>query len=200
MPNWIKFFIKLVISLGLIPVVLAGEQTINSQPANKVETLPSQTLPAQSLPTQLQAVKSQIMQLNRDLFVLEEDLLFPASTQLGVFVSMDAGVLLSLDNIEIQLDDKKIVGHLYTERQVDAIQRGALQRVYEGNLKSGEHKLRVIITGTIGADKTQQQDYRRAIEYSFNKAADPVWLEVQVQDDAQQQQPKLEVKAWSSAR
>src|SRR5690606_7702447 len=38
----------------------------------------------------MQALKEKVLQVNRDLFVLEEDLLYPSSTQVNVFVSFDA--------------------------------------------------------------------------------------------------------------
>ncbi len=174
-----------VMLLFLSAVVQAAEPVPNS-------TAP--TLPAAAMSSQLQDVKTQVMQLNRDLFLLEEDLLFPASTQLGIFVSMDAGVLMPLDAVELRMDDDKIGGYLYTQQQTQAIQRGALQRVYEGNLKSGEHTLMVVFTGK----GPQDQPYRRAIEHKFIKATDPVWLEVKIIDDTKTQQPALEVKAWPS--
>ncbi len=164
-----------------------------------VEPAAPVALPAAALSSQLQDVKTQVMQLNRDLFLLEEDLLFPASTQLGIFVSMDAGVLMPLDAVELRMDGDKIGGHLYTERQIQAIQKGALQRVYEGNLKAGEHTLTVIFTGSFPQGQgSQDQPYRRAVEYKFTKATDPVWLEIKIIDDTKSQQPTLEVKAWPS--
>ncbi len=176
--------VVLVILLLFSPVVHAASPATTAEPP----------LPAAALSSQLQDVKTQVMQLNRDLFLLEEDLLFPASTQLGIFVSMDAGVLMPLDAVELRMDGDKIGGHLYTQQQTQAIQRGALQRVYEGNLKSGEHTLTVIFTGK----GPQDQPYRRAIEHKFSKATDPVWLEVKIIDDTKTQQPAFEVKAWPS--
>jgi hypothetical protein len=177
----------------------------NKLATNKLSTTAStpaatvSALPAAPLASQLQDVKNQVMQLNRDLFLLEEDLLFPASTQLGIYLSMDAGILMPLDAIELRLNGDKIGGHLYTPQQTQAIQRGALQRVYAGNIKSGEHTLTVVLTGRfvpgLGA---QDQAYRRAIEYKFKKETDPVWLEIKVIDDTNSQQPALEVKAWPS--
>jgi hypothetical protein len=42
-----------------------------------------------------------VIDLNRDLFVLEEELLFPANTQVAVFVSMDVGDFFALDSISL---------------------------------------------------------------------------------------------------
>ena len=50
-----------------------------------------------TLDGRIQDVKSDVIKLNRDLLVLEEELLFPASTQVALFVSMDVGALFELD-------------------------------------------------------------------------------------------------------
>ena len=51
-----------------------------------------------ALDTRIQDAKADVIQLNRDLLVLEEELLFPAGTQVAVFVSMDVGKLFELDS------------------------------------------------------------------------------------------------------
>ena len=45
-----------------------------------------QPLAEQPLAEKVESLKEQVVQLNRDLFILEEDLLFPASTQVALFV------------------------------------------------------------------------------------------------------------------
>ena len=49
--------------------------------------------PSLGLDERVQQAKSDVIKLNRDLLVLEEELLFPASTQVALFVSMDVGKL-----------------------------------------------------------------------------------------------------------
>ncbi len=71
------------------------------------------------------------MDLNRDLFILEEELLFPANTQVAVFVSLDVGEFFALDALELKLDGKQVSSYLYTEREVEALHRGGVsQNIY----------------------------------------------------------------------
>jgi hypothetical protein len=84
----------------------------------------------------VQDVKSDVIKLNRDLLVLEEELLFPANTQVALFVSMDVGKMFELDSVQIKLDDKVIAAYLYTPLEVAALHRGGVQRVWVGNLKT----------------------------------------------------------------
>jgi len=98
-----------------------------------------------------------VIELNRDLMVLEEELLFPASTQVAVFVSMDVGKLFDLDSVQVKLDDKQVAAYLYTPSEVQALHRGGVQRVYLGNLKAGSHELVAFFTG----GGPHRRDYKR---------------------------------------
>ena len=73
----------------------------------------------------MQDLKKQVLDLNRDLFLLEEELLFPSNTQVAVFVSMDVGDFFGLDSVELKLDNKDVTNYLYTEREVRASSKAA---------------------------------------------------------------------------
>ena len=86
----------------------------------------AETQPA-SLDAEVQDLKNAVLDLNRELFMLEEELLYPANTQVAVFLSMDVGEFFALDSVEIMLDEKDVTNYLYTEREVDALLRGGVQ-------------------------------------------------------------------------
>ena len=113
----------------------------------------------------VQNIKKEIIKLNRDLFILEEDLLFPANTQFSVFLSMDVGEYFSLDSVQIKVDDKVVANHLYTNKETEALKRGGVQRLYLGNLASGEHELVAFFVGQ-GPNK---RDYRRGSTIKINR-------------------------------
>ena len=100
-----------------------------------------------ALDAEVQSLRREVVDLNRDLFMLEEDLLFPASTQIAVFVSMDVGTFFELDSVQLKMDGKEVSNYLYTERERDALKRGGVQRLWLGNLKAGEHELIGILHG-----------------------------------------------------
>jgi hypothetical protein len=95
----------------------------------------------------LEQVKQSFVELRRDLVILEEDLLFPASSQVAVFLSMDVGEFFSLDAVTLTLDGEDVTHHLYTERQVDALHRGGVQKLFLGNVQQGAHRLTAVFTG-----------------------------------------------------
>src|ERR1700745_3428641 len=65
---------------------------------------------------QVQGLKKDVVDLNRDLFILEEELLFPANTQVAVFLSVDVGNFFALDSVQLKLDQKEVINYLYTPR------------------------------------------------------------------------------------
>lgn len=141
---------------------------------------------------ELRALKQELVALNRDLFLLEEELLFPASTQVAVYLSMDVGKYFALDAVELSINDQRVAKYLYTEREVDALHRGGVHRLYLGNLKTGSHELVAVLTGR----GPQGREYRRAASLDFDKGLGPQQLELVLQDSEALQQPTFQVRAW----
>ncbi|WP_234414091.1 AraC family transcriptional regulator [Ideonella sp. A 288] len=163
-----------------------------SAPMAAVMPAPAASAPPASLDTRLQDVKAEVIRLNRDLLVLEEELLFPASTQVALFVSMDVGKLFSLGSVQVLLDDKVVASHLYTPLEVQALHRGGVQRLYLGNLRAGPHELVAYFTGA----GPHERDYKRGTKLSFEKGVDPRYIELQIRDVQAKLQPEFEVKVW----
>jgi hypothetical protein len=147
---------------------------------------------AATLDGRIQDVKSDVIKLNRDLLVLEEELLFPANTQVALFVSMDVGKMFELDSVQIKLDDKMVSSYLYTPAEVGALHRGGVQRIYLGNLRTGEHELVAFFTGKGPHDR----DYKRGATVKFEKGSDPKYIELRIKDSMGKLQPEFDVKVW----
>lgn len=150
------------------------------------------TAQQRALNDQIQDIKKQALELNRDLFNLEEELLFPANTQVAVFVSLDVGEFFQLDAVQIKLDDKVVANYLYTDRQVDALKRGGVQRLYVGNVKGGKHEIVAVLTGR----GPHERDYRRGATFNFEKADQAKYLELKIVDSLANSQPEFQIKEW----
>jgi hypothetical protein len=147
---------------------------------------------AASLDEDIQSLKQDVIALNRDLFLLEEELLYPASTQLAVFVSLDVGEFFKLDSVQLKVDDKVVSNYLYTQREVDALHRGGIQRLYMGNLKAGEHELVAIYTGM----GPKGRDYRRGASLVINKSLGAKYVELKIVDNTSSEQPDFSIREW----
>jgi len=160
--------------------------------AADVANAPAASKESASLDARIQDAKGDVIRLNRDLLVLEEELLFPASTQVAVFVSMDVGKLFALDSLQVKLDDKVVANYLYTPAEVQALHRGGVQRVYLGNLKAGQHELVAFFTGKGPHDR----DYKRGATLSIEKGTEPKYVELRIKDSTGKLQPEFDVKVW----
>lgn len=145
-----------------------------------------------SVDSEVQVLKDEVLDLNRELFLLEEELLFPANTQVAVFVSMDVGDFFDLDSVQLRIDDKPVSSYLYTEREVKALLRGGVHRIYLGNLKTGEHELTAVFTG----QGPHARDYRRGATLKVEKGIGAKFVELRISDRESKQQPEFLVKEW----
>jgi hypothetical protein len=152
----------------------------------------STTTTSASLDEEIQSLKQEVLAINRSLFMLEEELLFPSSTQIAVFVSMDVGEFFSLDSVQLKIDGKVVSNFLYTQREVEALHRGGVQRLYMGNLKSGEHELIAIFTGK----GPNGRDYRRGADLVVNKSLGASFVELKIVDNESSEQPDFSIKEW----
>jgi len=182
----------LAASAALVMAQEAPLQVAAAVPEFKADEGAAQGTEFRTLDEETQDLKKQVLDLNRDLFLLEEELLFPSNTQTAVFVSMDVGEFFGLDSVELKIDNKDVANYLYTERESEALLKGGVQRLFIGNLKAGEHELVAVFTG----QGPHTRDYRRAASLVFEKGIGPKYIELTISDRETKQQPEFLVKEW----
>src|ERR1700730_3613379 len=160
-----------------------------------VAPVPAPDAPPAELKTldqEVQGLKKDVVDLNKDLFVLEEELLFPANTQVALYVSMDVGTFFALDSVTIKIDNKEVKNYLYTAREADALLKGGVQQIYLGNLKVGKHELVAFFTGKGPVER----GYKRGATISFDKGVGAKYLELKITDRVPKHQPEFMIKDW----
>jgi hypothetical protein len=145
-----------------------------------------------TLDQEVQGLKKDVIDLNKDLFVLEEELLFPANTQVALYVSMDVGTFFALDSVTIKIDNKEVKNYLYTAREADALLKGGVQQIYLGNLKVGKHELVAFFTGKGPVERA----YKRGATIVFDKGVGAKYLELKITDRLAKHQPEFTIKDW----
>jgi hypothetical protein len=148
--------------------------------------------PVSNPTTDLESLKQAVISLNRDLLILEEELLYPASSQVAVYLSLDVGEYFALDGVRLMINGELVTSELYSDKQVEALHRGGVQRLYLGNLRTGEHEISAFFTGR----GPQYQDYKRAASLKVGKAQSPLVLELRIVDSSARLQPVFEIKEW----
>ncbi len=123
----------------------------------------------QGLDEQVQEIKSDVLAIATELQQLEEKLLYPSDTQVAVFVSLAEGDALELDSFQIQIDGEPVAHHIYEFKELEALRKGGVQRIYTGNLPTGEHRIEVSMAGTLPGGS----EFDEAESFSFRKDVEP---------------------------
>ena len=178
MPNKLIIFFMTVLVTGGVLAATQSDSNLDDE--------------FKSLDGRVQTLKKEVLEINRDLYVLEEELLFPANTQIAVFVSVDVGDFFDLDSVQLKLDDKIVANYLYTKREVDALHRGGVQQLYLGNVTSGEHELIALFVGK----GPNGRDYRRGANVVVDKGLGAKYLELKISDRSIKKQPEFVIKEW----
>ena len=145
-----------------------------------------------SLNADVQSLKKEVLDVNRQLFMIEEDILYPDSTQVTVFLSLDIGKFFDLDSVQLRIDDKIVANYLYTQREVKALKKGGVQQLYQGNLKNGDHEITAFFIGK----GPHNRDYKRGVTRTVSKELTPLNVELKIVDNSANEQPDFDLAVW----
>lgn len=123
---------------------------------------------------QVQDIKKDVLSISSELKLLEEKLLYPSNTQVSLFVSLTGKNGFRLDSVEVMLDGKVVASHIYSFKELEALQAGGMQRIYTGNVQTGGHQLKV---GMLGKDSGGSEQKKTA-DYQFKKGIGPGLVEI----------------------
>jgi hypothetical protein len=126
------------------------------------------------LDEQVQEIKSDVLSIAAQLNQLEEKLLYPSNTEVAVFVSLADGETFRLDSVELQLEGEPVAYHIYTFKELEALQKGGVQRLYTGNIRTGDHDLTVSVMGKSAGGG----DIQREESFMIKKDVGPKIVEV----------------------
>lgn len=159
MLNWLKVIVSGISILGL-SLTASGQEVSKQQ--------------IKGLDEQVQEIKSDVLSIAAQLNQLEEKLLYPSNTQISVFVSLVRDETFRLDSVEIQLDGTAVAHHIYTYKELEALQRGGVQRIFTGNIRAGEHDLQVFVIGK----STEGVNFRKEKQFKVDKDVGPEIVEI----------------------
>ena len=145
----------------------------------------------QSLDEQVQEIKSDVLSIAAELNRLEEKLLYPSNTQVAVFVSLAEGQTFRLDSVQIQIDGQPVANHIYSFKELEALKKGGVQRIYTGNVRTGEHRLEVSVAGKSSGGK----DFAGSEHFSFSKDVGPKLVGVKL-GGADADAPAIQLGGW----
>jgi len=184
---------SLVVAQESVPAASSSPAVTAPAAPRPTSTTPVESVQQPAVTPEVENLKVSVLNLNRDLLILEEELLYPPSNQVAVYLSMDLGQFFNLDAVKLEIDNKLVASELYTDKQISALFRGGVQRLYIGNLKTGEHEISAFFTG-----RGPEQDYKRGAKLIVNKAQTPLVLELKIIDSSAELQPTFQIKEWKA--
>jgi hypothetical protein len=149
--------------------------TITAAPSSAAVEKPSQEeisaeqRQMRGLDEQIQDIKSDSLRMAAELSQLEEKLLYPSGTQVAIFVELAKGDTMRLDAVRLQIDGQLVAHYIYSAKELQALRKGGVQRIYVGNVATGDHKLDVLVDGKLEGGA----DFSRSGQFTFRKEAKP---------------------------
>jgi hypothetical protein len=126
------------------------------------------------LDEQVQEIKSDVLSIAAELSQLEEKLLYPSGTQVAIFIALVKGDQMRLDAVRLQIDGQLVAHHIYSFKELEALRKGGVQRIYVGNVATGDHKLEVLVDGKLEGGA----DFSRTERFTFRKEVKPKMVEL----------------------
>ena len=133
------------------------------------EEIPSDQQQMRGLDEQIQEIKSDALRMSAELSQLEEKLLYPSGTQVAIFVALAKGDTMRLDAVRLQIDGQLVAHYIYSAKELEALRKGGVQRIYVGNVATGDHKLAVLVDGKLEGGA----DFSRTGEFTLRKEVKP---------------------------
>ena len=152
----------------LLALLLLGSSGAHAAPKEQEAQADSKEQ-MRSLDEQVQEIKSEVLGISAELGRLEEKLLYPSNTQVALFVSLPEGDSSRLDSVRIQIDGQLVAHHIYSFKELEALQKGGVQRVYTGNVTTGAHQLEVTVAGKLASGN----DFAGIQSFGFEKQVEP---------------------------
>ena len=144
----------------------------DNKPSSDKPTADKQAM--RGLDEQIQEIKSDVLGIASELSRLEEKLIYPSGTQVAVFVALAQGDPMRLDAVRLQIDGQLVAQSIYSFKELEALRKGGVQRLYVGNVATGDHKLEVLVEGK----RDNGTDFSRTEHFSFRKDPKPKLLEL----------------------
>jgi len=126
------------------------------------------------LDDEVQEIKSDVLRISAELSLLEEKLLYPSGTEVAIFVALAQGDAMRLDAVRLQIDGQLVAHYIYSAKELEALRKGGVQRIYVGNVATGEHKLDVLVDGKLDGG----EDFSRTEQFAFRKEVKPKLVEL----------------------
>jgi hypothetical protein len=117
-------------------------------------------------------------------------MLYPDANQLAVYLSVDSGERFTISQVKLRVNAREMALIQYDDIQMDAFNRGGIERIFIGNIEVGDHTVTAIISG----EANNGQKMKRAVSQQFSKSANANVLELSVSYNRKLRQPQFNLE------
>ncbi|WOH38954.1 hypothetical protein RI844_06970 [Thalassotalea fonticola] len=136
---------------------------------------------------ELQTLKADMVDIAAEMQILEQQMLYPDAEQLAVYLSVDIAEGFDVSRVKLLLNASEVALINYNDVQMDAFNRGGIERIFIGDIEVGAHTVTAIISG----ETSNGQKIKRAVSQQVSKAANANVLELSVSYNRNLQQPQF---------
>lgn len=144
------------------------------------------------LDREMQAIKSEILAINREILALQEVSVYPAARQMVVMVTVAERSSAAPERVTVKLDGEMLGDHVYSPQERQALLNGGVHRLYTGVLEDGEHRLEAVVTGA-GVDG---ETVSAASGATFDKKPGRAFLELRLSSRQEGREAVLTIHQW----
>jgi hypothetical protein len=83
---------------------------------------------------------------------------------------------MRLDAVRLQIDGQLVTHYIYSFKELEALRKGGVQRIYVGNVATGNHQLDVVVDGKLEGGA----DFNSTEHFTFNKEVKPKLVELTI--------------------
>jgi hypothetical protein len=98
---------------------------------------------------------------------------------------------MRLDAVQIQIDGQLVAHYIYSFKELDALKKGGVQRIYAGNVTTGEHQIEISVAGKLQGGS----DYNQTGSFAFRKGVEPKLVGVTLASP-DTGKPAIEIGDW----
>jgi len=144
------------------------------------------------LDSEIQAIKEEILEINRDILQIEEMSLYPQGQQLIVLVSVADNSPLEQGTVSLQLDGKMVSQYQYSASEYATMREGGVHRLYSGRVADGQHQMQISVIGK----QTKGDAFSEQRNVTFTKQRGRKYMELHLGPQADVKQPGLTIREW----
>jgi len=144
------------------------------------------------LDSEIQAIKEEILEINRDILQIEEMSLYPQGQQLIVLVSVADNSPLEQGTVSLQLDGQMVSQYQYSASEYATMREGGVHRLYSGRVADGQHQMQISVVGK----QTKGDAFSEQRNVTFTKQRGRKYMELHLGPQADVKQPGLTIREW----